>query len=113
MRRCANRSAAVRSSVRMKPVGKWVGGSGALWVFATARTVVYAIQDGCGFDEAAAVPGVEFDSVLVRDGWAPYRQFEQAAHQTCLAHLIPRRARGPPSIALTDGFVDTLHAAID
>jgi transposase len=61
-----------------------------LWVFATARTVVYAIQNGRGFDEAAAVLGAEFDGVLVRDGWAPYRQFDQAAHQTCLAHLIRR-----------------------
>jgi transposase len=26
----------------------------------------------------------------VRDGWAPYRQFDQAAHQTCLAHLLRR-----------------------
>jgi transposase len=61
-----------------------------LWVFATARTVVYAIQDGRGFDEAAAVLGADFDGVLVRDGWAPYRQCEHAAHQTCLAHLLRR-----------------------
>ena len=61
-----------------------------LWVFATPRTVFYAIHDGRGFDEAAAVLGAEFDGVLVRDGWAPYRQFEHAAHQTCLAHLIRR-----------------------
>jgi transposase len=26
----------------------------------------------------------------VRDGWAPYRQFDHAGHQTCLAHLIRR-----------------------
>jgi transposase len=61
-----------------------------LWVFATARTVVYAIQAGRGFDEAAAVLGADFDGVLVRDGWAPYRQFDRAAHQTCLAHVIRR-----------------------
>lgn len=61
-----------------------------LWVFATARTVVYAIQQGRGFDDAAAMLGATFDGVLVRDGWAPYRQFDHAAHQTCLAHLIRR-----------------------
>lgn len=61
-----------------------------LWVFATAQTVVYTIQDGRGFDEAAAVLGAEFSGVLVRDGWAPYRQFDHAAHQTCLAHLVRR-----------------------
>ena len=89
--------AALRDQIRGSPVvspdeTSWkVGGRlWWLWVFATARTVVYAIQDGRGFDEAAAVLGAEFDGVLVRDGWAPYRQFDQAAHQTCLAHLIRR-----------------------
>jgi hypothetical protein len=62
-----------------------------LWVFATARTVVYTNQDGRGFDQAAAVLGAEFDGVLVRDGWAPYRQFDQAAHQTCLAQYADLR----------------------
>ena len=61
-----------------------------LWAFATATTVVYAIQAGRGFAEAAAVLGTDFTGVVVRDGWAPYRQFEQAGHQTCLAHLIRR-----------------------
>jgi transposase len=28
--------------------------------------------------------------VLERDGWAPYRRFARAAHQTCLAHLLRR-----------------------
>jgi transposase len=61
-----------------------------LWAFATARTVVYAIQAGRGFAEAAAVLGADFGGVLVRDGWKPYRQFDQAQHQTCLAHLLRR-----------------------
>lgn len=59
-----------------------------LWVAATPRTTVYAIQPGRGFDEAAALLGADFAGVLVRDGWAPYRQFERAAHQTCLQHLL-------------------------
>ena len=96
-RQAAPTYAALRDQIRGSPVvspdeTSWkVGGRlWWLWVFATARTVVYAIQDGRGFDEAAAVLGAEFDGVLVRDGWAPYRQFDQAAHQTCLAHLIRR-----------------------
>jgi len=36
------------------------------------------------------VLGGDFAGVLVRDGWAPYRQFTAAAHQTCLAHLLRR-----------------------
>jgi transposase len=61
-----------------------------LWAFATPTTTVYRIQAGRGFDEAAAVLGADFAGVLVRDGWAPYRQFTAAAHQTCLAHLLRR-----------------------
>ena len=61
-----------------------------LWVCATPSTTVYAIQPGRGFDEAAAILGADFAGVLVRDGWAPYRRFDQAAHQTCLAHLLRR-----------------------
>ncbi len=61
-----------------------------LWAHATPTTTVYAIQPGRGFDEAAGVLGADFDGVLVRDGWAPYRRFGQAIHQTCLAHLLRR-----------------------
>jgi len=96
-RQAAPTYAVLRDQIRGSPVvspdeTSWkVGGRlWWLWVFATARTVVYAIQDGRGFDEAAAVLGADFDGALVRDGWAPYRQFDQAAHQTCLAHLIRR-----------------------
>lgn len=54
---------------------------------------VYLVAPGRGYDEATAVLGAEFAGVLERDGWAPYRRFEQARHQTCLAHLL-RRAHG-------------------
>lgn len=63
-----------------------------LWVFATPATTVYAIRPGRSFDDAASVLDAAFDGVLVRDGWAPYRQFAAALHQTCLGHLL-RRAR--------------------
>jgi transposase len=52
-----------------------------LWAFATPDTTIYRIQPGRGFEEAAAVLESDFDGVLVRDGWAPYRQFAEAAHQ--------------------------------
>jgi transposase len=63
-----------------------------LWVFATSDTTVYAIRPGRSFDDAATILDAAFDGVLVRDGWAPYRQFAKALHQTCLTHLV-RRAR--------------------
>ena len=59
-----------------------------LWVAVTPDTTVYRIQPGRGFEEAAALIGVDYAGVLVRDGWAP--QFEAADHQTCLAHLARR-----------------------
>jgi transposase len=79
-----------------------------LWVFATATTTVYRIRRGRGFDDAASVLGAEFAGGLSRDGWAPYRQFIHAFHQTCLGHLLRRcrllqrdhpRARFPARVA--------------
>jgi transposase len=61
-----------------------------LWAFATADTTVYAIRPGRGFVEAATILGADFAGVLARDGWAPYRRFVHADHQTCLAHLLRR-----------------------
>jgi transposase len=61
-----------------------------LWVFVTAQVTVYAIQPGRGFEQAAAVLGEAFAGRLLRDGWAPYRKFEAAIHQTCLTHLLGR-----------------------
>jgi transposase len=61
-----------------------------LWAYATPTTVVYAIQPGRGFPQAASVLGAAFNGVLVRDGWAPYRKFDDALHQTCVAHLLRR-----------------------
>jgi len=61
-----------------------------LWAFVTPETTVYAIQPGRGLAQAAHVIGVDYAGVLQRDGWQSYRQFQHAAHQTCLAHLLRR-----------------------
>jgi len=79
-----------------------------LWAFATATTTVYRIRRGRGFRDAASVLGADFGGGLGRDGWAPYRQFTEAFHQTCVGHLLRRcrtlqqdhpRARFPARIA--------------
>ena len=72
-----------------------------LWAYATPETTVYAICDGRGFADAAAVLGPDFAGVLVRDGWAAYRGFKHAPHQTCLAQyadirIMPMSAQTPP-----------------
>ena len=36
--------------------------------------------------------GADYSGVLERDGWAPYRRFTAAKHQTCAAHLLRRTA---------------------
>jgi transposase len=61
-----------------------------MWACSSPEMTVYAIQPGRGFQQAAAVLGEGFEGFLVRDGWSVYRQFTQALHQTCLAHLLRR-----------------------
>lgn len=85
--------ATVRGSPVVTPdeTGWKVGGHPYwLWAFATPDATTYAIEDGRGFAQAARMLGADYAGVLQRDGWAPYRQFTQAAHQTCLAHLLRR-----------------------
>ncbi|EQD30164.1 transposase IS66, partial [mine drainage metagenome] len=89
--------AALRAQVAAAPVvtadetGWRVNGATAwLWTFVTPTTTVYRIAASRGADVAQAVLGADFSGVLVRDGWAPYRQFTAATHQTCVAHLLRR-----------------------
>jgi transposase len=107
--------AALREQIRGSPVvtpdetgWKVAGRLQWLWVVATPDTTVYAIQPGRGYPEAATLLGEDFAGIIVRDGWAPYRRFVQAIHQTCLAHLL-RRCR----LLLTDhpraGFVPAVR----
>lgn len=68
-----------------------IGGHSAwLWVFTNQCQTVYRIAPGRGFAEAQEVLGADYDGVIVADGWAPYRRFEAALYQTCLAHLLRR-----------------------
>ena len=89
--------AALRASIRGSPAvspdesGSRVAALLAwLWAFVTEETTVYAILPGRGFEEAASVLGKDYSGGLSRDGWVIYRQFVQALHQTCLAHLLRR-----------------------
>lgn len=43
-----------------------------------------------GYEHAAQILGEDYSGVLERDGWAPYRRFAAAKHQTCHAHLLRR-----------------------
>jgi transposase len=63
---------------------------GWLWVFVGDKVTVFDIADGRGYAQARDVLGADFAGVLERDGWAPYRKFEHADHQSCVAHLLRR-----------------------
>ena len=64
-----------------------------LWAFVTPTVTVYGIMDGRGYEEACIILGADFEGTLLRDGWAPYRRFEQATHQTCIGGHIIRRCK--------------------
>jgi transposase len=88
---------ALVEGVRASPVvapdetGWRVAGAKAwLWAFVGDQITVYRIATGRGYQDAMAVLGEGFAGVLERDGWAPYRKFVHATHQTCLAHLLRR-----------------------
>jgi transposase len=98
-RRASPTYQALLKGVRASPVvapdetGWRVGGRRAwLWAFAGQGVVVYRVAPGRGYDDAAAVLGHDYAGVLERDGWAPYRRFTKATHQSCLAHLLRRCA---------------------
>ncbi len=83
----------MRSSRAVAPdeTGWRIGGQKAwLWAFAGDQVTVYLIASGRGYEHAAQVLGEDFSGVLERDGWAPYRRFVNARHQTCQAHLLRR-----------------------
>ena len=111
-----NRSA----MVVMDETGWRVGGDGAwLWAATTKEATAYNVADGRGFDQATDLLDADFDGTLVRDGWAVYRRYTEATHQTCTAHLLrrcdemitdlPDWARGTPR-QIKDILLTGLHA---
>jgi transposase len=82
--RCSLAVAADETGWRVCGVREW------LWVFVGDGVTVYLIAEGRGYEQAKVVLGADFCGVLERDGWAPYRRFEHATHQTCAAHLLRR-----------------------
>ncbi len=89
--------AAIEEAVRHSPAvacdetGWRVGGTRRwLWTFVGEGVSSYRIACGRGYDQAKEVLGPDFAGVIERDGWAPYRRFTQARHQSCVAHLLRR-----------------------
>jgi len=79
------------SMVVMDETGWRVEGEGAwLWTATSKDATAYNVADGRGFDEATLLLDEEYAGTLVHDGWAVYRRYENARHQTCVAHLLRR-----------------------
>jgi transposase len=104
--------------VVMDETGWRVGGTSAwLWVATNEALTIYNVADGRGFAQACDLVGQEYVGTIIRDGWAPYRRYEHATHQSCLAHLLrrcdqliedlPGWARGTPRVVR-----DLLHEAL-
>jgi transposase len=60
------------------------------WVATTNQVTAYNIAWGRGFDQACELLDATFAGTLVRDGWAPYRSYTAATHQSCAYHLLHR-----------------------
>lgn len=68
-----------------------IGGHGAwLHVAVGAMAVAYLIDPFRGIEAIVKVLGTTFAGILVHDGFRSYDQFNRAAHQTCLGHLLKR-----------------------
>lgn len=80
------------SSVNSMDETGWRVGGQPHWAHVAVgeQATVYTIRRGRGYAEAAELVGGQYAGFIVRDGWAPYRKFMQAFHQTCLAHLLRR-----------------------
>ena len=96
-RACQPTYQALAQGVRASPVvapdetGWRVGGAKAwLWAFVGQGVTVYRVAGGRGYLDAVAVLGADDAGTIERDGWAPYRRFVHATHQSCLAHLLRR-----------------------
>jgi transposase len=107
-------------SVTMDETGWRVDASSAwLWVAATEDATAYNVASGRGFDQACDLVRQDYDGVIIRDGWGPYRSYQAATHQSCCAHLLRRAtemvadlpdwARGTPR-QVTDLLKDALDA---
>jgi transposase len=59
-----------------------------IWIFRTGGEVFVAIRKSRGGQVLEEVLGIEWEGVIVCDGWRAYRRLEKATLQRCWSHLI-------------------------
>jgi transposase len=72
----------------------WRVGGAPAWLHAwvSERATCYQVDRRRSADALEGVIGLDWDGVLVHDGFSSYGRFTQALHQQCVPHLL-RRAR--------------------
>lgn len=70
----------------------WRIGGKLAWLHVAVGDVAtaYLIARGRGKEASDLLIGPDYAGQLIHDGWSPYDQFDSAAHQTCLGHLLER-----------------------
>lgn len=82
---------ATAPAVTMDETGWRINGLSAwLWAVATDDATVYDVAWGRGYAQACDLVPAGYSGTIVRDGWAPYRSYVNATHQSCVAHLLRR-----------------------
>jgi transposase len=78
-------------SVVPDETGWRVGGHPAwLHTLVGPEATAYVIDPTRSGDVAEAILGIDYDGLMIHDGWSPYDRFEGARHQQCLNHLLRR-----------------------
>ena len=110
MARSTSVRSALRTAIRLEPayqqildrviVAPWnvcdetgwrLNGENAwLHVAVSPDVTCYVIDPSRGHEVLAKVLGIDYDGILIHDGWAAYNCFKNAQHQQCLAHLLRR-----------------------
>jgi transposase len=68
-----------------------VGGYPAwLHTLVSPQATAYVIDPTRSGAVAEDILGLDYDGIMIHDGWSPYDQFEDARHQQCLNHLLRR-----------------------
>ena len=96
-RRCRGEAERIVEHVRQSDAATsdetgWRIGGRSAWLHTAAAVdaVAYLIDPRRGYEAMRKRLGDDYDGTLLHDGWAPYRRFLHATHQTCLAHLLRR-----------------------
>lgn len=61
-----------------------------LWGVVTEQVTYCEILPGRGFEQASSILGADYAGWLIHDGLALYYKFLEAAHQSCVYHLLSR-----------------------